>query len=168
MMLPAPLVKNISLFLSLPHLWKVRMDQLEDVEGPNVVRKIDSSAKIVYALDIIDEILEEGGFLLACDQAQIPAPIPHLTWCDWKRHARARAIWSDGDDEPSFHFTTPRREVDVTESLPPSPQDEHNPTIYELRRLVGYTSLLAQYQTDRKSTRLNSSHLDLSRMPSSA
>jgi ankyrin repeat protein len=149
MMLPAPLMAMISSFLPLTNLWEERIEQLRD----DYPRFTNSEDKVVYALDIIDEILEEGGFLLACDKVQIPAPTPYQSWCDWKRHAKAQAAWSDEDCENgvlSFDYSTSRlnlESIDVMTSFPPSPQDANNPTICEFRRLVGYSSLLAQYQS---------------------
>lgn len=71
MMLPMPLLKHIVLFLPFPTLWPERLKQLKELsiqQNPNEA--------VVFTLDLIDEIMEEGGFLLACDAAQIPAPIP--------------------------------------------------------------------------------------------
>ena len=142
MLLPAPLVKNIALFLPLPNLWHHHMNRLE---------LGDANEKIIYALDIMDEILESGGFLSACDTAKIPAPSPHTSWCDWKRCANTQNAWDAnidcGNSDVMFNcmFTQHRRAVIACK--PPSPQDDKNPTIRELRRLVGYTSLLRQYQS---------------------
>jgi hypothetical protein len=41
---------------------------------------------------------------------------------------------------------------DVIAAKPPAPYDENHPTIRELRRLVGYTSLLRQYQSQTNIT----------------
>jgi hypothetical protein len=146
MLLPAPLVKSIALFLPLPNLWEHQMNRFEKLG--------DDNEAIIYALDIMDEILESGGFLSACDEAKIPAPSPHVTWCDWKRCAKAQRAWdhdinvspeSESDVTHNHTFTEQQRAVITTK--PPKPHDEDHPTMRELRRWVGYTSLLRQYQS---------------------
>jgi hypothetical protein len=130
----------IALFLPLPNLWSARQDGLRNYESPNET--------IFHALDFIDEILEEGGILLAFDKAQVPPPSPHRTWCDWKRSSRPNGTWSDLDDEEKwpllyqnpFHL----RRSSITTSSLPSFRDKSNPTICELRRSVGYSAVLSQ------------------------
>ena len=144
MVLPAALVQAITLFLPLPTLWTERMERLDEFtigRNPNEA--------VVLTLDMIDEILEEGGFLSACDQAQIPAPIPHPSWCDWKRSAEPIALcsvlhskrWIPPNENP---FEIER--LSITASSSPVPCDEKRPSIRELRRFAGYLSLLSQHQ----------------------
>ena len=143
MLLPAPLVKTIALYLPLPKLWDDRFKRLWDSVDPNEAT--------ISAFDFIDEIIEEGGLLLAFDAAQIPAPIPHRTWCDWKQSAKPNTIWSNIDNNDNMWIPqngnafAPQR-IPIISSLPPQPRDVKHPTICELRRLVGYTSVLSQYQ----------------------
>jgi hypothetical protein len=144
MLLPAPLVKTIALFLPLPNLWDIRIKQLCELhEAPNDV--------IVHALDIIDEILEEGGLLYAFDKAQIPAPTPHQRWCNWKRSTMTLASQSNTDNEgqrdESDVIPTTQERLSVTAAFPPSPQDKKHPTIRELRRVVGYSMVLNKYES---------------------
>jgi ankyrin repeat protein len=136
MTLPPPLVHMISLFLTLPELWDKRIDILRSTA------LVNANEAIFNALDLLDEVLEESGFLTACDVAQVPAPIPHASWADWK--CAASPTRSTSPPRPILRH--PRR-ISVTEAMPPPPQDPAHPTIYEMRRQVGYLSLLAQYQS---------------------
>ena len=137
MLLPVPLIQTIALFLPLPPLWDERITRIQLRYGQS-----NPNAAIVYTLDVIDEILEEGGFLAACAEAKVPAPVPYLTWDDWKRSAKPKATWN------AQNIETRRNEpFNITESLPPRPRDENNPSICELRRQVGYLPLLHQYQS---------------------
>lgn len=140
MMLPANLVHSITLFIPLPMLYEERIDRMD-----LITREVEPNETIVYTLDIIDELLELGGFLMACDEAKIPAPIPHRTWCDWKRSAKPRLTWSDLKDERQNLMN--QNQLTITSAPAPSPRDIKNPTLTELRRLVGYSSLLNQYQS---------------------
>ena len=145
MTLPAPLIQAITLFLALPRLWNKRIIQIESSylqKNPNVA--------IVYALDIIDEILEDGGFLSALEVAKIPPPNLHQTWLQWKHRARPRAEWSDHSNLFLNNIFATPRSSNITESVPPRPQDELNPSICEMRRQVGYLPLLKKYQSHTK------------------
>lgn len=74
MTLPAPLVELIATFLPLPHLWEWR--------SALIVRKctVDPDAAIAASLEIIDEVLDEGGFVHACDEAHVTPPTNFSTW----------------------------------------------------------------------------------------
>jgi hypothetical protein len=143
MLLPTSLVQTISQFLPNPMQYISRMDRLE-----HYIVEADPTAAIVLTLDLIDEVLEEVGFLSACDTAHIPAPVPHKSWCDWKRSAKPRALYDRMEDEmrEQLNENQPPR-VSVTTCLPPSPRDNSYPTKLELRRLVGYISILSKYQS---------------------
>lgn len=138
MLLPAPLIQTIALFLPHPRLWKQRIDLLQSSsQNPNIT--------IVFALDILDEILEDGGLLSAFATAKIPAPTPHRSWCDWKRTAKPKT--RNSANISLNNLAAVQQPRNITESLPPSPQDETNPTICELRRLAGYLPLISKYQS---------------------
>lgn len=142
MLLPAPIIQKVALFLPLPSLWHKRIVRLDVWTDSHC----EQDEAIFYALDIIDEILDEAGFLLACDTAHIPAPSPHQTWLDWKLSAKPRTSWIDRDvDGSHLSNRTTQHQLNIVELSPPSPNDEKNPTISELRRSVGYLSLLKQY-----------------------
>ena len=67
MLLPAPLVQKTALFLPLPILWEERIRRPQ-----SCLHLDDANDTILLALDIIDDILEAGGYLLsACDAAEI-------------------------------------------------------------------------------------------------
>jgi ankyrin repeat protein len=143
MLLSEPLVQKIALFLPLPKLWCKKTVGLHDYESLNET--------MVYALDFIDEILEEGGILSAFAQAKIPAPSPHRTWCDWKRSARPNGSWMDLNDEGNwtlpYHNPYHIRRSSITTSSVPSFRDKSTPTLCELRRSVGYSTVLSQNQS---------------------
>jgi ankyrin repeat protein len=134
MALPPPLVQMIVLFLPAPKLWTKRIAMLQ------ATAFINANEGIMNTIDFLDEILEEGGFLTACDLAQVPAPLPHVSWVDWKRSASSHPA-------PRPIRSSPRGRIILTEATPLPPQDPAHPTIYELRRQVGYLPLLAQYQS---------------------
>jgi ankyrin repeat protein len=138
MTLPEPLVQIIALFLPMPKLWEKRIDILRSSAYVN------ANEAIFHTLDLIDEMLEEGGFLKACDVAQVPAPGPFTSWADWKRSASTHSI--------TVRSRYPRRprNMNVTEAIPPPPQDPAHPTIHEMRRKVGYLPLMAQYMSQSK------------------
>lgn len=77
MTLPAPLVELVSSFLPLPHLW--------DRRRALIVKRctVDPDAAIASSLEIIDEVLDEGGFVEACDEAQVTPP---TNFSSWVRH----------------------------------------------------------------------------------
>jgi ankyrin repeat protein len=74
MTLPAPLVELIATFLPLPRLWEWR--------SALIVRKctVDPDAAIAASLEIIDEVLDEGGFVHACDEAHVTPPTNFSSW----------------------------------------------------------------------------------------
>jgi ankyrin repeat protein len=74
MTLPAPLVRLITEFMSLPTIWEKRIGLL--------TRRclVDSDATVLSALDLLDEIIEEAGFLEACDAANVPPPSGFDNW----------------------------------------------------------------------------------------
>jgi ankyrin repeat protein len=74
MTLPAPLVELIATFLPLPRLWEWR--------SALIVRKctVDPDAAVAASLEIIDEVLDEGGFVHACDEAHVTPPTNFSSW----------------------------------------------------------------------------------------
>ena len=74
MTLPAPLVELITKFLPLPHLWDRRVGMLTRRSVVN------ADATVTCALDLIDEILEEGGFVEACDYSKVTPPTHFASW----------------------------------------------------------------------------------------
>jgi ankyrin repeat protein len=74
MTLPAPLMQAIAQFAPLPDLWDKRIGLLTKRCAVNATAALESG------LDLMDEVLEEGGFLQACDQAGISSPSSFETW----------------------------------------------------------------------------------------
>ena len=74
MTLPAGLVQIIASFLPLPHCWEQRQRL--------ILRRcrIDPDSAVDSALNLIDEVLEEGGFLDACDTAGLEPPLGFDSW----------------------------------------------------------------------------------------
>jgi hypothetical protein len=142
MLLPAHLLQIVVTYIPLPPLWSSRLDSIN-----RWIEEDDPNDSIAYLLDIIDEVLEAGGFLSACDAAGIPAPKPHPTWCEWRRSIpfpRTGGRHHHDREDP----TTPTR-FDITSLSPPQPksdEDAYQPSIRELRHHVGYLPLLNQYQ----------------------
>ena len=74
MTLPESLVQAICAYAPMPTLWDTRISMLtkRSLVNPN--------AALENALDMMDEVLEEGGLLQAFDQACIPPPQGHSGW----------------------------------------------------------------------------------------
>mmetsp|Transcript_6360 Transcript_6360/g.9164 ORF Transcript_6360/g.9164 Transcript_6360/m.9164 type:complete len:847 (-) Transcript_6360:244-2784(-) len=78
MALPEPLLENIASFMPLPNIWDERLTLLTSRCS------VDPNASIFSCFDLMDEVLEEAGFLDACDQAGVVAP-PHFSdWESWR------------------------------------------------------------------------------------
>lgn len=76
--LPAPMVEHIASFMPLPRLWDERLMLITKRCG------VDADAAISCAMDLIDEVLEEGGFLEACHTVNITPPTHFKSWGGWK------------------------------------------------------------------------------------
>jgi len=133
MALPAALVQHIASFLPLPNLWPKRLSMLTRTAT------IHPDAAVAAALDFMDEILEEGGFLEACDAARVVAPLRFESWKSWKIHARRgerlipSGLATDGEERPVV-------------ALAPSehPNDKNKPpSLTRMRRSVGFLPVLA-------------------------
>jgi len=72
--LPAPLVRHIAEFCPLPNHFGRRLSLLFKRCSH------DANSALVACFDIIDEVLEERGFLQALDQALIPPPAAYSSW----------------------------------------------------------------------------------------
>jgi hypothetical protein len=73
-LLPAPLVQAICEFAPLPSCWDRRIGLLTKR------CLVNASAALESGLDLMDEVLEEGGFLQALDQALVPPPLNFHSW----------------------------------------------------------------------------------------
>jgi len=82
MMLPMPLLGVISSYLPAPRLWEKRLEMLTRRSH------INTDCTISCALDLIDEVLEEGGFVEACDSSGIIPPANFETWAEWKANSK--------------------------------------------------------------------------------
>lgn len=74
MTLPAPLLENIAAYLPLPYMWNKRIGMITKR------CRIDVDSSVSCALDLIDEVLEEGGFVEACDEAKVTPPPNFSDW----------------------------------------------------------------------------------------
>ena len=74
MTLPVPLVELIASFLPLSRLWQQRIAL--------IVKQctVDPNAAIAASLEIIDDVLDEGGFVDACDAARVTPPLNCSSW----------------------------------------------------------------------------------------
>ena len=98
--LPAPLVSHIAGFCPLPNHFYRRLALLLDRCTH------DANSALVACFDIVDEVLEERGFLVALDEALIPPPSHYPSWVG----SPARAcVWSQSicvlTSVPSLTFT---------------------------------------------------------------
>lgn len=82
MKLPAPMLELIASFMPLPAMWDTRLKLITKRCS------VDPDCSVANALDLIDEVLEEGGFLEACDIAKVPPPPLFMNWAEWKDHCR--------------------------------------------------------------------------------
>ena len=74
MLLPLPLVDLIASYLPKPPLWEQRLEMLSKR------CHINPDATICCSLDLIDEALEEGGFVEACDLCGLTPPSNFRSW----------------------------------------------------------------------------------------
>lgn len=74
MTLPAPLIELVSSFIPLPLIWEKRLRLLTSRS------QIDPDSAVYNSLDLIDEVLEEGGILDAFDAAHVPPPSSFESW----------------------------------------------------------------------------------------
>jgi hypothetical protein len=85
MNLPAPLVECIAQFLPLPQLWAKQLTMLTNQ------CVVNADAVVMSALDLIDEVIEEGGFMEACDNAKVTPPTHFSSWREWEAWGCLRA-----------------------------------------------------------------------------
>ena len=78
MTLPEHIVDLVASFMPLPRLWDDRLSLITKRCG------VDADAAISCAMDLIDEVLEEGGFLDACHQVNLTPPTHFNTWNEWR------------------------------------------------------------------------------------
>jgi ankyrin repeat protein len=162
MLLPAPIMATIAQYLPMPLLWHKRVLMLtkQSLDQPDVA--------VANALDIVDEILEEGGFLEACDRARIPPPNSDFeNWKMWKMWIRTHGApirpQTGNAAQPRINITTahllppPRIHASISSSATTvtthsssssasstAPNATHL-TIVQLRHSAAYLSLLVQY-----------------------
>jgi ankyrin repeat protein len=74
MALPAPLLEHIASYMPLPRLWERRTAL--------ILKQctVDPNAAIAASLELIDEALVEGGFVEACDEANVTPPTSFSSW----------------------------------------------------------------------------------------
>jgi ankyrin repeat protein len=132
MQLPAPLVSCIAEFLPLPPLWQKRMGMLTKRAS------VHADAAVTDALDMMDEILEVGGLVEACDAARIPPPPNFVSWRRWKAFGLQHGT-------VSTELKTHRSRPNIATAQTPSPQNPKAPSFLELRRQVGYLQILANH-----------------------
>lgn len=151
--LPSALVQHIAEFAPIPSIMDRRVTLL-------IGRcSADPNAALISCFDLIDEVLEEGGFLAACDQALIPPPQNYPSWSAWKacRLRNARVGLSSGVEMARILNDPPIR-PNATSAQVKQPQD---PTaLVHHRRYAGYLQLLVKYQ-DRLEPILTNPPYDL-------
>jgi hypothetical protein len=80
MTLPAPMVELIASYMPLPSMWAVRLGLITRQTS------VDPDTAVASSLNLIDEVLEEGGFMEACDTAKVVPPSHFSSWSEWKAH----------------------------------------------------------------------------------
>lgn len=130
MTLPEPLVEMISQYLPLPHLWEKQIGMLAKRASVNADDAVSG------ALDLIDEILEEGGFLQACDLAHITPPMKFNTWAEWK-------VWCTQKGSVQGSSWRGYQPVDLTTATCPAPRNMDYPNVPEVRRHAGFLRILS-------------------------
>ena len=74
MALPAPLIQAVAQFAPIPSIWDRRIALLTKQ------CLVNADAAVMSGLDLVDEILEDGGYLEACDAAQVAPPTNFPSW----------------------------------------------------------------------------------------
>ena len=148
-LLPTPLVQKVTSYLPLPSLWTERLTILSSRS------QLNPNSTILSALDLIDEILEDNGFLDACDVLNVPlrydmtccggVPLPHAwTWREWRRCIGKSASPFEQKTDPLFHESESSSvNTRITLADVPTASVEKKSTIVEFRRKMNYIGLLA-------------------------
>ena len=74
MTMPAPVMELITSFIPLPLLYETRLQLLASRS------QVDPDSAVYETMDLIDEVLEEGGVLQAFDEAKVPPPTSFTSW----------------------------------------------------------------------------------------
>eukprot|EP00986_Skeletonema_menzelii_P017871 scaffold22492_cov138-Skeletonema_menzelii.AAC.32 len=78
MTMPAPVIELITAFIPLPLSWEKRLSLLSSRSH------VDPDTAMYNALDLLDEVLEEGGILEAFDLAGMSSPVSFNSWSDFR------------------------------------------------------------------------------------
>ena len=78
MTLPAPVIELITAFIPLPLCWEKRIRLLSSR------CHVDPDSAVSNTLDLIDEVIEEGGILEAFDAAGMSPPTSFLSWVHFR------------------------------------------------------------------------------------
>lgn len=132
MALPEPLVRMITQFTPPPLIWETRIKLL------TTRTSVSSDDAVSECLDLIDEILDEGGFPEACDDAGVPLPawLEFDSWTAWKSWGHQKGVAEASDAPKSLQRTY------LTTARCPAPHDYNRPTFVEWRRHAGFLQLL--------------------------
>jgi ankyrin repeat protein len=130
MTLPAPLVQLITSFMPLPPLWARTIGMLTKRAT------LHPEETVTSALDLVDEILEEGGLVEAMDEARLEAPPLFGSWRKWKASGRCKGHIR------SERSRTERPNVTLAVMVPPALLDR--PSLLEHRRTAAFLSVMAR------------------------
>jgi ankyrin repeat protein len=130
MTLPAPLVQLITSFMPLPPLWARTIGMLTKRAT------LHPEETVTSALDLVDEILEEGGLVEAMDEARLEAPPLFGSWRKWKASGRCKGRIR------SERSRTERPNVTLAVMVPPALLDR--PSLLEHRRTALFLSVMAR------------------------
>lgn len=139
MALSEPLVRTIAQFTPAPLIWEKRIKLLTSRTS------ISPDDAVSESLDLIDEILDEGGFPEACDDAGVPPPVGFEfdSWTDWKSWGHQKGV-AGVSNAPR-----PLQRTYITTAQCPAPCDCNRPTFVEWRRHASFLQVLARHHLSK-------------------
>jgi len=113
MTLPAQIMEHIALFVPLSPLYSTRIRYLQDKMERRSTEVYSGHDIIPSACDLMEEMLEEGGFLEICDNLEIPPPCGFESWTNWSSWGRI----SDGIIMTSLQNINSKDRLNENENL---------------------------------------------------
>ncbi|KAL7439100.1 hypothetical protein ACHAXM_006523 [Skeletonema potamos] len=131
MTMPAPVIELITAFIPLPLCWEKRLNLLTSRS------MADPDTAVCNTLDLLDEVLEEGGILEAFDLAGVSPPVSFNSWADFRGWCgRCDVILSRCQDQDTSNIFAQDASCDKTPRLVESAQLQ--------RRRANYLQVLSR------------------------
>ncbi len=125
MTMPAPVIELITAFIPLPLCWEKRLSILSSRSH------VDPDTAMYNALDLIDEVLEEGGMLEAFDLAEMQPPVSFHSWSHFRGWCgRCDVILSRCQNEDTNSIFARDTSIDDTPRLVESAQSQRRRSNY--------------------------------------